>query len=166
MLGKSAEAILDIGPKLEWWSRESNLSAAEYKVFGLIPGEDKLFANSILLRLADAFKSGDKHMKLCIVKIFLSELKQRRRLRSKGRKDKGILSKDKLDSYRELLSRIKIVFDTGDVQERALALALFGCWAHIAKDSADVRYLILSSLVSMHVPEVRRAHITQRYILF
>ncbi|XP_070052234.1 uncharacterized protein [Nicotiana tomentosiformis] len=153
--GKSAEAILDIGPKLEWWSRESNLSAAEYKVFGLIPGEDKLFANSILLRLADAFKSGDKHMKLCIVKIFLSELKQRRRLRSKGRKDKGILSKDKLDSYRELLSRIKIVFDTGDIEERALALALFGCWAHIAKDSADVRYLILSSLVSMHVPEAK-----------
>uniref|UniRef100_A0A1S4CXP0 ARM repeat superfamily protein n=1 Tax=Nicotiana tabacum TaxID=4097 RepID=A0A1S4CXP0_TOBAC len=151
--GKSAEAILDIGPKLEWWSRESNLSAAEYKVFGLIPGEDKLFANTILLRLADAFKSGDKHMKLCIVKIFLSELKQRRRLRSKGRKDKGILSKDKLDSYRELLSRIKIVFDTGDIEERALALALFGCWAHIAKDSADVRYLILSSLVSMHVLE-------------
>ncbi|KAK4347902.1 hypothetical protein RND71_034241 [Anisodus tanguticus] len=120
--GKSTEAILDIGPRLEW--------------------------------LADAFKSGDKQMKLSIVKIFLSELKQRRRLRSEGRKDEGILSKDKLDSYRELLTRIKIVFDTGDIEERALALVLFGCWAHIAKDTADVRYLILSSLVSMDILEI------------
>ncbi|XP_049383706.1 uncharacterized protein LOC125847978 [Solanum stenotomum] len=153
--GKSIEAILDIGPRLEWWSRESNLHAAEYKIFGLIPGEDKLFANAILLRLADAFMSGDKHMKICIVKIFLSELKQRRQLRSQGRKDEGILSKDKVDSYRELLTRIKIVFDSGNVEERALALVLFGCWAYIAKDSADVRYLILSSLWSMHILEAK-----------
>uniref|UniRef100_M0ZUT5 EMB1895 n=1 Tax=Solanum tuberosum TaxID=4113 RepID=M0ZUT5_SOLTU len=153
--GKSIEAILVIGPRLEWWSRESNLHAAEYKIFGLIPGEDKLFANAILLRLADAFMSGDKHMKICIVKIFLSELKQRRQLRSQGRKDEGILSKDKVDSYRELLTRIKIVFDSGNVEERALALVLFGCWAHIAKDSADVRYLILSSLWSMHILEAK-----------
>ncbi|XP_060187935.1 uncharacterized protein LOC132617066 isoform X2 [Lycium barbarum] len=151
--GKSTRAILDIGPRLEWWSRESNLHAAEYKIFGLIPGEDKLFANAVLLRLADAFRSGDKQMKLCIVKIFLSELKQRRRLRSEGRKDEGILSKDNLDSCTELLTRIKIVFDSGNDEERALALALFGCWAHIAKDSADVRYLILSSLVSTHILE-------------
>lgn len=153
--GKSTEAILDIGPRLEWWNRESNLHAAEYKIFGLIPGEDKLFANAILLRLADAFKSGDKHMKICIVKIFMSELKQRRQLRSQGRKDEGILSNDKVDSCRELLTRIKIVFDSGDVEERALALVLFGCWAHIAKDSADVRYLILSSLWSMHILEAK-----------
>lgn len=155
--GKSTEAILDIGPRLEWWSRQSNLHAAEYKIFGLIPGEDKLFANAILLRLADAFKSGDKHMKVCIVKIFMSELKQRKRLRSEGRKAEGILSKDKLDSYSELLTRIKTVFDSGDVEERALALGLFGCWAHIAKDSADVRYLILSSLVSTHILEAKAA---------
>lgn len=165
-LGKSIEAILDIGPRLEWWSRESNLHAAEYKIFGLIPGEDKLFANAILLRLADAFKSGDEHMKICIVKIFLSELKQRRQLRSQGRKDEGILSKDKVDSYRELLTRIKIVFDSGNVEERALALVLFGCWAHIAKDSADVRYLILSSLCSMHILEVKPVHLNEYYRLF
>ncbi|PHU26167.1 hypothetical protein BC332_04499 [Capsicum chinense] len=153
--GKSTEAILRIGPRLEWWNRVSNLHAAEYKIFGLIPGEDKLLANAILLRLTDAFKSGDKHMKICIVKIFLSELKQRRQLRSEGRKDEGILSKDKLDSYSELLTRIKIVFDSGDVEERALSLGLFGCWAHIAKDSADVRYLILSSLVSINILEAK-----------
>ncbi|XP_060193956.1 uncharacterized protein LOC132623242 [Lycium barbarum] len=153
--GKSTRAILDIGPRLEWWSRESNLHAAEYKIFGLTPGEDKLFANAVLLSLADAFRSGDKQMKLCIVKIFLSELKQRRRLRSEGRKDEGILSKDNLDSCSELLTRIKIVFDSGNDEERALALALFGFWAHIAKDSADVRYLILSSLVSTHILEAK-----------
>ncbi|KAK4360617.1 hypothetical protein RND71_019569 [Anisodus tanguticus] len=36
-----------------------------------------------------------------------------------------------------------------------MALALFGCWVHIAKDSADVRYLILSSLRSMDILEAK-----------
>ncbi|KAF9611110.1 hypothetical protein IFM89_027003 [Coptis chinensis] len=34
-------------------------------IYGLVLGEDRLFANVVLLRLADAFKSGDKHTRLC-----------------------------------------------------------------------------------------------------
>ncbi|XVE48447.1 hypothetical protein DITRI_Ditri01bG0003000 [Diplodiscus trichospermus] len=36
-----------------------------------------------------------------------------------------------------------------------MALVLFGCWAHFAKDSAEIRYLVLSSIVSSSVLEVK-----------
>lgn len=152
--GKRTEAIQEVGARLEWWSREPELTMAEYDMFGLVPGEDKLFANAILLRLADAFISGDKHTKLCIVKIFLSELRHRK---SKGfnRKNKGILLRYKVENHLELLRRIKLCFNSGDEEVRALALVLFGCWSDFAKDNAEIRYLILSSVVSCHVLEVK-----------
>ena len=114
-------------------------------MFGLILGEDKLFANSIFLRLTDAFSSGDKNTQLYVVKVFLSLLRNCRK--RKGRHD-SILFKCSLEHRSELLRRVKFVFDTGDVESKALALVLFGCWADVAKDSADIRYLVLSSLVS------------------
>ncbi|KAK7845973.1 integrator complex subunit 7 [Quercus suber] len=152
--GQPVEAILQIGPRLEHWSREPEPSMAVYDMFGLVPGEDRLFANTILLRLADAFRLGDKHTKLAIVRIFLSEYRNHdKKNKSKGKK--GILSKARPHNHLELLTRVKDVFDTGEVESRALALALFGCWADFAKDSAQIRYVILSSLVSSHVLEVK-----------
>ncbi|KAM1281804.1 hypothetical protein ACFX13_022791 [Malus domestica] len=59
------------------------------------------------------------------------------------------------DLIPELLRIVKLVFDSGDVEDRALALGLFGCWAHFAKESSSIRYLVLSSLVSSHVMEVK-----------
>lgn len=148
------EAIREVGDRLERWNKEPELSMAEFDMFGLVPGEDKLFANAILLRLADTFMSGDKQTKLCVVKIFLSELKHRK---TKGfnRKNKGILLKNKVENHLELLRRVKVCFNSGDEDVRALALALFGCWSDFAKDNADIRYLILSSVVSCHFLEVR-----------
>lgn len=152
--GQPVEAILQIGPRLEHWSREPEPIMAVYDMFGLVPGEDRLFANTILLRLADAFRLGDKDTKLAIVRIFLSEYRNHdKKNKSKGKK--GILSKARPHNHLELLTRVKDVFDTGEVESRALALALFGCWADFAKDSAQIRYVILSSLVSSHVLEVR-----------
>jgi integrator complex subunit 7 len=152
--GQPVEAILQIGPRLEHWSREPEPSMVVNDMFGLVPGEDRLFANTILLRLADAFRIGDKDTKLAVVKIFLSEYRHRNK-RKKSNGNKGILSKARVHNHLELLTRVKVVFDTGDVESKALALALFGCWADFAKDSAQIRYLILSSLVSSHVLEVR-----------
>ncbi|XP_024991701.1 integrator complex subunit 7 isoform X4 [Cynara cardunculus var. scolymus] len=152
--GKRTEAIEEVGARLEWWSQEPELMMAEYDMFGLVPGEDKLFANAILLRLADAFVSGDKHTKLCVVKILLSELKQRK-MKSPNRKNKGILLGYKVENHLELLRRIKLCFNSGDEDIRALALVLFGCWSDFAKDNAEIRYLILSSVVSCHVLEVK-----------
>lgn len=127
---------------------------AVYKMFGLVPGEDRLFANTILLRLADAFRLGGKHIKLAIVRIFLGEYRHRGK-KKKSKENKGIFSMITVQNHVELLRRVKIVFDTGDAELRALALALFGCWADLAKNSAQIRYLILSSLVSSHALEVR-----------
>ncbi|KAL2455153.1 ARM repeat superfamily protein [Abeliophyllum distichum] len=152
--GKSIEAIKEIGCRLECWNRDSKLTVAEYKIFGLIPGEDKLFLNAIFLRLVDAFRLGDKDIKSCIINIFLS-LRRKRRRSSVKDADCGILSKGKLENYMEFLRRVKVVFDTGDVEERSMALVLFGCWADFAKDVADIRYIVLSSLVSDDAYEVK-----------
>ncbi|KAL6543947.1 hypothetical protein OROGR_010444 [Orobanche gracilis] len=149
--GKSIEALEEIGRRLEWWNSESELSSAEYRMFGLIPGEDKLFLNAIFLRLADAFRLGNKQIKSGVVKLFMRM--GRRRKRDRG----GILSEGKLENYLELLRRVKEVFDKGDAEERALALLLFGCWAYFAKDCADIRYTVLSSLVTGNVREVKAA---------
>ncbi|KAL0287371.1 UNVERIFIED_CONTAM: hypothetical protein Sangu_2694600 [Sesamum angustifolium] len=125
--GKAIEALEEIGRRLEWWNSESELRFAEYCMFGLIPGEDKLFLNAIFLRLADAFRLGNKQIKNGVVS-FLENEKEKE-------KENG----------------------EGDAEERALALLLFGCWAYFSKDCADIRYIILSSLVSGDVLEVKAA---------
>ncbi|KAL8507175.1 hypothetical protein ACS0TY_017905 [Phlomoides rotata] len=149
--GKSIAALEEIGRRFERWNYESELTVADYRVFGLIPGEDKLFLNAIFLRLVDAFRLGDTVIKKGIVKIFL------RMRKGKKRDGEGILSKGKLDNHVEFLRRVKEVFDTGDVEERALSLLLFGCWACFSKDCVDIRYILLSSLVSDDVREVKAA---------
>ncbi|KAG8385337.1 hypothetical protein BUALT_Bualt03G0032300 [Buddleja alternifolia] len=149
--GKSVEALKEIGCRLEWWNSEPELTCAQYRMFGLIPGEDKLFLNAIFLRLADTFRLGDKQIRNGIVKLFL------RMKRKKKRDGEGILSKCNLENYLEVLSRVKEVFDRGDVEERALALVLFGCWADFTKDCPDIRYIVLSGLVSADVLEVKAA---------
>lgn len=117
-------------------------------MFGLIPEEDKLFLNAILLCLADAFSSGDKQTKECVVRIFM-------KIKRRGNRDAdGIFSKEMFENQLELLSRVKQVFDEGDTEERALSLRLFGCWAYFARDCPDVRYIVLSRLVTGDVLEV------------
>lgn len=154
--GKAIEAILEIGSKIEWWNRDSKLTPAEYIMFGLIPGEDKLFLNAIFLRLADAFRLGDKETKITILNIFLKGRNKLKKGVVIGDGDsEGVLSKSMLENYKEVLRRVMVVFDTGGVEERALALGLFGCWANLAKDSAHIRYLVLSSLVSCNELEVK-----------
>lgn len=126
-------------------------------MFDLVTWEDRLFSNTILLRLAEAFKFDDKHIRHAVVRVFLSELYSRDKTRSK--QYQGILSKARVQNHHELLTRVKVVLDGGDPESRALALVLFGCWAHFAKDSTQIRYLILSSLLSPHISEVSAVYI-------
>lgn len=151
--GKSVEEILKFGQRLKLLESNPKVGMVEHQVFDLIPGEDKLFVNTICLRLADAFRSGSKEIKSCVVKVFL-ELFKTRRKRDSCSKSVGGGILDKLDNKLELLKRVKIVFDNGDVEERALALVLFGCCASFAKDSADIRYCVFSGLRSDHTNEV------------
>ncbi|CAA0824224.1 ARM repeat superfamily protein [Striga hermonthica] len=144
------EALEEIGIRLQRWNSQPELSFAEYRMFGLISGEDKLFLNAIFLRLGDAFRSGNKHIKRSLVKLFL-------KMKSRERGEEGILSKGKLENYLELVRRVKEVFDKGDAEERTFALLLLGCWAHFTKDCPDIRCDVLSSLVTGGVCEVKAA---------
>ncbi|XP_061354659.1 uncharacterized protein LOC133299235 [Gastrolobium bilobum] len=147
------KAILQMVPHLQQWSRELESGIASNAMFGLVPGEDRLFANAILLRLADAFRGGDKEIRVSVVKVFLIERKHPDN--GKHKQCKGLLSKARVANHLELLKRVKSVYDSGDLESKALALVLFGCWTDFANDNAQIRYLILSSLVSPHDCEVR-----------
>ncbi|KAK7257429.1 hypothetical protein RIF29_31408 [Crotalaria pallida] len=151
--GVRVQAILQMGPHLQQWSTELESDIASNATSGLVSGEDRLFANTILLRLADAFRGGDKEIRLSVVKVFLFERKHREN--RKHKMCKGLLSKARVANHLELLRRVKTVFDSGDLESKALALVLFGCWADFSNDNAQIRYLILSSLVSSHDCEVR-----------
>lgn len=147
--GRPIEIISKFGPLLVQWGREPEPNVASHAIFSLVPGEDRLFANTILLRLADAFKVGDKNIRMSIVSAFLYELKHRDN--KKCKRYNGLLSKARVSNHIELLQKVKAVFYESDDDERALALVLFGCWADFAKENAQIRYLILSSLVSSQV---------------
>ncbi|PIA64928.1 hypothetical protein AQUCO_00100412v1 [Aquilegia coerulea] len=149
--GQAIEALSQIGSRLEQWSKEPISTMVIFNIFGLIPGEDRLFANTILLRLADAFKYGDKQTRVCILKAFLLERKKRK----KGKQYNGILAKKRVPNYVELLKRVKIVYNKGDSDSKAISLRLLGCWSDIASDSAEIRHMILSSLGSCNVTEVK-----------
>ncbi|MED6107176.1 hypothetical protein PIB30_011444 [Stylosanthes scabra] len=147
--GAPAQAILQLGPHLEQWSRElesDESGIAPNAVSGVVPGEVRLFANAILLRLAEAFRGGDKEIKVSVVKAFLTERKHQ--AGQKHRKCKGLLSKERVANPLELLKRVRYVFQNGDSESKELALILLGCWAEFAHYNAQIRYLILSSLVS------------------
>ena len=120
-------------------------------MYDLIPGEERSFANTIFIRLADTFLSGDNGMRSSILKIFLLELKH---IKNEGKQYNGILSKHRLPNYLEMLKRLLLVFNSGDVKARALSLRLLGCWAPLTYDNADVQKIIISSLRSNHVLEV------------
>ncbi|KAF3790441.1 Integrator complex subunit 7-like protein [Nymphaea thermarum] len=151
--GRAVEAILCMGPRLVRWSQESNIPASMAHMFGLVLGEDRAFANAIILRLADAFMSGDKFIKASVLKVLLMEMKSRRR---RGSRYDGILAKKRVPNHMEVLRRIKVVFDKGDVESRALALRVIGCLADFGKDSAEIRYMVVSTLLeSSHVMELK-----------
>ncbi|OMO91920.1 hypothetical protein COLO4_18025 [Corchorus olitorius] len=151
---RAVEAILLTGSRLEQWRQEPEATKAVCSIFGLVPGEDRLFANTILLRLAHAFQFGDKDIRLSVVRIFLTYVRYDRNKKNRKQKRQTFLYGG-VHNHAELLRRVKVVFDNGDVESRALALVLFGCWANFAKDSAEIRYLILSSMVSSTFLEVK-----------
>jgi len=150
---RAVEVILETGEKLQQWSKEPEPGTAVYSLFGLVPEEDSLFFNTILLRLVDAFCFGDKLVKVAVVRVFMSVFKLSR---GKSKSDCGtwFLSKAKVHNHLEMLKRVKSVYDKGDTEAKALALILFGCCRDFASEFAPVRYLIFTSMVSSHDLEV------------
>lgn len=162
---RAVEAILETGGKLEQWSKEPESAIAVYNLFGLVPEEDKLFSNTILLRLVDAFCSGDKLVKHAVVRVFMSMFKLSRR-KNKSESTTWFLSKSRVHNHLDILIRVKNVYDKGDTEAKALALILFGCWRDFASEFAPVCYLIFTSMVSSHDLEVNNDQFSFSYIFF
>ncbi|XP_057540914.1 uncharacterized protein LOC130818741 isoform X2 [Amaranthus tricolor] len=149
--GKAIGSINMIGRRLKQWNREPLPTMAAYNMYGLVLGEDRLFADAILLRLVDAFVSGDKDIKISVIRVFLTL----RHSKTQDRETRGIFSDMSEENKLELLRRVKVVLSSDIVEFRALALILLGCCAEIAKDVAEIRYAILSSLSSSYVLEAK-----------
>ncbi|XP_074310593.1 uncharacterized protein LOC141646613 isoform X2 [Silene latifolia] len=145
------ESIRQIGPRLSRWNREPQLTMDVCDIFGLVPGEDRLFADAILFRIVDAFVSGDKDIRISIAKLFLLTLKQ---CKTKG-PTHGIYSNMIIENRLELLKRVKAVLHVNCVKSRASTFILFGCWADFAKDVAEIRDAVFLSLTSRHILEVK-----------
>ncbi|XP_021769279.1 uncharacterized protein LOC110733524 isoform X2 [Chenopodium quinoa] len=159
--GNPIESINLIGPRLKQWSTEPQPTLAMYNLFSLVPGEDRLFADAILLRLADTFVSGDRDMKNSVVRVFLSILRHCKR---KYGQALGFFSNMDEDNKMEYLRRVKVVLTDESVESRALALILLGCCAELAKDVAEMRHAILSALYSCHVLEVKASLFAAKYL--
>ncbi|KAH9602182.1 hypothetical protein KSS87_018449 [Heliosperma pusillum] len=149
--GCLVESIRQIGPRLYRWNKEPQLTMDVCDIFGLVPGEDRLFADAILFRIVDAFVLGDKDIRISIAKLFLLTLKH---CKTKG-PTHGIYSNMTRENRLELLKRVKAVLNVDCVKSRASAFILFGCWAEFAKDVAEIRDAIFSSLTSRQILEVR-----------
>ncbi|XP_042406316.1 uncharacterized protein LOC121996417 isoform X1 [Zingiber officinale] len=145
-------AIEKMGPILQTWSEELNITREIADMYNLVVGEDRTFANTILLRLANAFKCGDNHTRQCVLKVFLLEMPH---IRKERKRYNGILAKRRVPNYIEMLKRVKVVYDTGDAEAKTLSLRLFGCWADLAKDSTHIRHIVLQSLQSSNISEVK-----------
>lgn len=150
-LGAHCEAILKCGPQMLWWSQEPISSATTASLYKLEPGQDKTFANALVQRLAEAFRTGNSLTRFCVLKVFLLASKGPR---LKNRCNMGLFKKERIANYPEVLRRVKAVLDSGDAIARALALRLIGCLADLAVDSVDVHRLVFEALQSPHHKEV------------
>nr|CAB3476632.1 unnamed protein product [Digitaria exilis] len=112
--------------------------------YGVLPGEARVFAETMLLRLATEFRTAaDGAMRARVVRTLLAA--------AGGR---GVLVGARVAEPEQLLRRVKVVYDTGSARDKALALRVFGCLAEVAEDSVHVRSLILSSLGASSALEV------------
>jgi hypothetical protein len=68
---------MKLAPQLMRWSNNSVVTASSANLFKLEPGQDRVFANAILLRLAETFRSGNNFVRVCVLKAFMLEFKSR-----------------------------------------------------------------------------------------
>ncbi|KAJ3683149.1 hypothetical protein LUZ60_013376 [Juncus effusus] len=136
-------ALEKIGPRLQQLSKEPNITKSIAETYNLVLSEDKLFINTIILRLCNSFKNGDNSTRSRILKVFLTEFEQ---IKKKGRGYNGIFAKERVCNSEEILRKVKSVFYKGCSEAKVLALRVFGCLAGFVKDSTEIRLLVLSSL--------------------
>uniref|UniRef100_A0A0D9UVS4 Integrator complex subunit 7 n=1 Tax=Leersia perrieri TaxID=77586 RepID=A0A0D9UVS4_9ORYZ len=147
-------AIDDVAPRLRDLGASPAVPAAVASAIGVLPSEPRLFAQTILLRLATEFRAADNAVRARILRAFLLQYTD---LAAKGAPYDGALARPRVAEPDQVLRRITAVYHAGCPRARALALRMFGCLAHLAHDSAHVRSLILSNFTSSNVTEVKAA---------
>jgi integrator complex subunit 7 len=106
-----------------------------------MPGESRVFAETMLLRLATEFRAAaDDSIRSRIVRSLLPN------------KGGGWAAAEP----EQILRRVTAAHGAAGAtpRARALALRMFGCLADLAKDSVHVRSLVLSGLRSSNAAEV------------
>ncbi|TVU22305.1 hypothetical protein EJB05_31990 [Eragrostis curvula] len=133
------------GPRLRQLFASPAIPVPVAAAFGILPGEAHRFAETMLLRLAVEFRTGDGALRARIVRCLLAA------------GECGALAGARVAEPDQLLRKVKAVYDIGNARDRSLALRMFGCLAGISKDSVHVRSLILSSLGASAVIEAKAA---------
>uniref|UniRef100_A0A0D9Y4D3 Integrator complex subunit 7-like C-terminal domain-containing protein n=1 Tax=Oryza glumipatula TaxID=40148 RepID=A0A0D9Y4D3_9ORYZ len=115
---------------------------------GVLPSEPRLFAHTILLRLATHFATADNAVRARILRALLL-------LGLDGSLPMTMACVAAEPQHQvAVLARVKAAYDAGCPRARALALRMFGCLAHLAHHSLHLRSLILSTFSSSNAPQV------------
>uniref|UniRef100_A0A0D9Y4D5 Integrator complex subunit 7 n=1 Tax=Oryza glumipatula TaxID=40148 RepID=A0A0D9Y4D5_9ORYZ len=118
---------------------------------GVLPSEPRLFAHTILLRLATHFATADNAVRARILRALLL-------LGLDGSLPMTMACVAAEPQHQvAVLARVKAAYDAGCPRARALALRMFGCLAHLAHHSLHLRSLILSTFSSSNAPQVKAA---------
>ncbi|GBG60927.1 hypothetical protein CBR_g16049 [Chara braunii] len=179
--GSQAEAIARVGPRLlKWNAALSGTTIGEGKAS--VPAPDISLVNAVILRLADAFRTGSNHTRLNILRVFMMQyregLKEEERLRSRQsrgskpgpvgqagrdrvrRRYGGILAPGRLLNPAQVLKRVKAAISSSDPVARALTLRMIGCLTPVGAENLDIHRVVLGSLQSPDPLEVRAAIFT------
>lgn len=115
---------------------------------GVLPSEPRLFAHTILLRLATHFATADNAVRARILRALLL-------LGLDGSLPMTMACVAAEPQHQvAVLARVKAAYDAGCPRARALALRMFGCLAHLAHHSLHLRSLILSTFSSSNALQV------------
>uniref|UniRef100_A0A0E0FHD5 Integrator complex subunit 7 n=1 Tax=Oryza nivara TaxID=4536 RepID=A0A0E0FHD5_ORYNI len=118
---------------------------------GVLPSEPRLFAHTILLRLATHFATADNAVRARILRALLL-------LGLDGSLPMTMACVAAEPQHQvAVLARVKAAYDAGCPRARALALRMFGCLAHLAHHSLHLRSLILSTFSSSNALQVKAA---------
>ncbi|XP_037411431.1 uncharacterized protein LOC119274814 [Triticum dicoccoides] len=143
-LGTRLKALEAAAPRIRDLAASPAVPAAVASAFGVLPAEPRVFAETMLLRLATEFRAAaDDTVRARIVRALLP-------------------AQDAAWACAEpdqILRKVAAAHGgaAGTPRARELALRMFGCLADLAKDSVHVRSIVLSGLRSSNAAEVKAA---------
>ncbi|XP_044974776.1 uncharacterized protein LOC123442720 isoform X2 [Hordeum vulgare subsp. vulgare] len=142
-LGTRLKALEAAAPRIRDLAASPSVPAAVASAFGVLPAEPRVFAETMLLRLATEFRAAtDDSVRARIVRALLP---------AQG----AAWACAEPD---QILRKVAAAHGAaGTPRARELALRMFGCLADLAKDSVHVRSLVLSGLRSSNAAEVKAA---------